>query len=263
MMTHKSLAAYDINTLFPLYLNHCAESTHPASNLKAVEPASRTHNLSPDLVASLTGRYGLQFLPDGHGDLTSTIGPEDVFHYVYAVLHSPTYRVRYAEFLKRDFPRIPFTSDRDLFRALCGLGADLVALHLLESDYAAASWTLSGEPSPLDTPITSYPEPGDDLVERGLPRYLPPGEAEPGTGQRTELGRVYVNERQYFDGVPPEVWEFHIGGYQVCEKWLKDRRGRNLSYEDKLHYQKVVIALEETIRLMAEIDDAIPSWPIT
>ena len=67
---------------------------------------------------------------------------------------------------------------------------------------------------------------------------------------------------QYFEGVPPEVWSFHIGSYLVCEKWLKDRRGRTLTYDDLEHYCKVVTALSETLRLMAAIDAAIPNWPI-
>jgi hypothetical protein len=101
-------------------------------------------------------------------------------------------------------------------------------------------------------------------------KYVAPGEPEPGTGKPLEQGRVYISKDnpaneangQYFEGVPPEVWNFHIGGYQVCEKWLKDRRGRTLTYDDQVHYCKVVTAIQETIRLMAKIDAAIPKWPI-
>ena len=192
----------------------------------------------------------MTYVPDGVGDLEATLGPEDVFHYIYAVFHSPTYRSRYAEFLKTDFPRVPFTSDPDLFRRLCALGAELVAMHLLESPALAS-------------PPLGYPVRGDDTVARGFPRYVPPGEPELATGAPVEQGRVYINQRQYFDPVEPDVWQFHVGGYQVCEKWLKDRRGRELSYDDQLHYKKVVFALRETIRLMSEIDAAIPGWPIT
>ena len=218
--------------------------------------------------------------------LPNTFGPEDVFNYMYAVFHSPTYRKRYAEFLKSDFPRVPLTSDATLFRALCEKGAELVALHLLESPA-------------LENPITGYPVKGSNVVEKGFPKYVAPGEPEPGTGKPLKEGRVYINTLtpgpspkgrgepvsdfqpspsgrgcppgrtgeggatgQYFEGVPPEVWEFHIGGYQVCEKWLKDRRGRTLSFDDLTHYQKIITALKETIRLMAEIDAAIPKWPI-
>jgi hypothetical protein len=230
-------------------------------------------NLSADFVADLEQRLGLSFVPDGVGDLAETFGPEDVFHYIYAVFHSPAYRERYAEFLKIDFPRVPLVGDLHLFRVLCGLGADLVALHLLEDDYPHAYWTKAEEPAPLADLITSYPMGGDNTVEKGHPKYVPPGETRPGEDEPAEQGRVYISKTrprkgeqgQYFEGVPPEVWAFHIGGYQVCEKWLKDRRGRQLSYEDLTHYQRVVVALAETIRLMAEVDAVIEAhggWPI-
>jgi len=168
----------------------------------------------------------------GHG----TFGPEDVFHYLYAVLHSPTYRSRYAEFLKIDFPRIPLTSDLDLFRRLCDLGGELVALHLLKSPLLASS-------------PARYPETGDDTVE--AVRYDEAHE------------RVYLNKTQYFSGIGPALYEFQVGGYQVLNKWLKDRKGRKLSHEDISHYLQVAAALTHTMRLMQEIDAAIPEWPLT
>jgi predicted helicase len=177
-------------------------------------------------------------VPDGQGDLQTTFGPEDVFHYIYAVFHAPTYRSRYAEFLKIDFPRVPLTRDPALFRTLCGLGARLVALHLLEQAAPA---------------LTRYPVKGSDRVESV--RYTEPGA---GAGE----GRVWINKDQYFAGVPPEVWAFHIGGYQVAEKWLKDRKGRKLEYADLQHYARIIAALAATIALMAEIDAAIPAWPL-
>jgi len=248
----------EINYSLPLYLY-----PDPESNGEVFDNGLARHpNLNPKFLNEVSARLRLKFVPDGVGDLKKTFGPEDVFHYIYAVFHSPAYRERYADFLKRDFPRVPLTSDRNLFRKLCALGADLVALHLLEEDYAQASWTRAGKTSPLKRLLTRYPVRGDDRVEKGHPRYVAPGQPEPGTGKPLEQGRVYVNAEQYFDGVPPEVWEFHVGGYQVCEKWLKDRRGRALSFEDLAHYQKIVVALNETLRLMAEIDQAIPSWPI-
>lgn len=168
---------------------------------------------------------------------------------------------------------MPLTPDVELFRSLCGLGGELVALHLLESPK-------------LERPIARFPVKGSNLVEKGFPKYAAPGEPEPGTDKPLKEGRVYISRGaltrpdnsghplppgegwgegagQYFEGVPPEVWNFHIGGYQVCEKWLKDRRGRALTYDDLEHYRKVVTALSETIRLMAEIDAAIPKWPIS
>ncbi len=170
-------------------------------------------------------------------DLPEGLTPEDIFQYAYAVFHSPGYRTRYAEFLKIDFPRLPLTSSLDLFRALARLGGELVALHLMESPK-------------LDKPITKIVGKGDAEVAKGHPKY--DGE------------KVHINPARWFSGVPEAVYHFHIGGYQVCEKWLKDRRGRMLTDEDVAHYQKVVVALNETIRLMAEIDGVIEAhggWP--
>jgi hypothetical protein len=255
----------DGSSIFPLYLYPPPEKERHGQTQLGVElsqwPAGkdeRTPNLCPAFTADLEKRLGLSFLSDGKADLKKTFGPEDLFNYIYAVFHSPTYRTRYSEFLKSDFPRVPLTSDVNLFRSLCALGGELVALHLLESPK-------------LEKPIARYPVKGPDLVEKGFPKYLTPGEPEPGTGKPLVAGRVYISadhpqggaKGQYFEDIPPEVWNFHIGGYQVCEKWLKDRRGRTLTYEDLEHYAKVVTALKETIRLMAEIDAAIPKWPIT
>ena len=272
---HKIVAAYDGSSVFPLFLY--PDTGHKKKEQSELDvqispwPAGkkgRRPNLNPAFVADLEKRLGLSFVPDSKRDLRKTFGPEDVLNYIYAVFHSPTYRTRYAEFLKSDFPRVPLTSDRELFRALCGFGAELVALHLLESPK-------------LEKPIARYPVKGADLVDKGFPKYVAPGEPEPflvaqgsppslAALPRLKEGRVYINKGdpqggsngQYFEGVTPEVWNFHIGGYQVCEKWLKDRRGRTLSYDDLEHYRKIVTALNETIRLMAEIDAAIPKWPI-
>jgi len=242
---HKSCAAYDINSLFPLYLY-----PDPATNGELFPNGKGRHvNLKAEFIAEVEKKTGLGFIDDGTGDLKKTFGPEDVFHYIYAVFHSPTYRERYAEFLKIDFPRVPLTSDRRLFRKLCGLGAELTALHLLESPSLAKK-------------ITNFPEAGSLRVEKGFPKYYPPGEIAPGFSDPIDKGRVYINKEQYFNGVPSEVWELHVGGYQVCDKWLKDRRGRQLSFDDVEHYCKVVVALNDTIRLMGEIDDAITDWPI-
>lgn len=180
---------------------------------------NRTPNLSPVFLAALTDQLG------------STPTPEDCFHYAYAVFHSPTYRSRYAGFLKIDFPRLPLTSDVTLFRSLCGLGQQLVGLHLMDTTAPA---------------ICRYPVAGDNKVE--TVRYAD--------------DRVYINAAQYFEGVPDAVWCFHIGGYQVAHKWLKDRKGRQLSYDDLTHYQQVMAALAETLRLQVAIDQAITKWPI-
>ncbi len=115
--------------------------------------------------------------------------------------------------------------------------------------------------------VASFPVSGSNLVERvdyKVAQASPPALPNVGRGRAGSpyLNRVYINKEQYFEGVPPEVWEFHIGGYQVCQKWLKDRKGRRLLYDEVTHYQKIVVALKETIRLMGEIDSLIPSWPL-
>ena len=161
-------------------------------------------------------------------------------HYIYAVLHSPEYRRRYAAFLKSDFARVPLTGDRSLFAALVDLGKRLTSLHLMESEGGT-------EPS--------FPLTGDNRVDKE--RYRPPVNDSP--------GRVYINRDQYFDGVTPETWEFTIGGYRPAEKWLKDRRRRTLSYEDITHYRRICAVLVETPRVMARVDDAIDAhggWPL-
>lgn len=252
--------------LFPLYLYPAVEGARRMPLHFDTWPSGqddRVPNLDPGFVADLEKRLGWQFVPDGAGDLEATLGPEDVFHYAYAVFHSPTYRTRYAEFLKIDFPRLPLTSDLDLFRSLCTLGADLVALHLLEDDYPAASWNRNGEDSPLQHPITAFVEGVNGTTMGAFSK-----------GTCYEDGKVYLDTSQwarssYFEGVPEDVWNFYIGGYQVCRKWLYDRRGkrgepgRTLTPDDIVHYQRIVVAIKETMRLMEEIDTVIPSWPLT
>jgi predicted helicase len=217
--------------IFPIYLYTTPEET--AGTLFAQTETTRKANLSLAFISAFSEKLGLTFIQDGSGDLKKTFGPEDVFYYAYAVFHSPTYRTRYAEFLKIDFPRLQLTSDKKLFAKLVGKGKELVELHLLKS-------------SKVDDFITTWLEAGDNKVEKVA--YA--------------SGKVHINARQYFGKLPEEVWEFKVGGYQVCEKWLKDRKGRVLSSEDITHYQRVVVALKETIRLMKEIDKLILKWPM-
>jgi hypothetical protein len=243
---HKSMAAYDINTLFPLYL-------YPDGRLPETlfdHGDGRRPNLARAFIEEMAGRLRMKFLADGAGDLKRTFGPDDVFDYAYAVFHAPAYRERYAEFLKTDFPRLPLTSDARLFRGLARLGRQLVALHLLESPR-------------LSDYITRYPVTGDHRVEIGCPKYKTPREVAAMTTGQCPAGRVYINKNQYFEGVAPDVWAFNAGGYQVCEKWLADRRGRHLDADDVNQYQKIVVAAVETMRLMAEIDAAVPAWPVS
>ena len=172
-----------------------------------------------------------------------------MFHYAYAVFHSPGYRARYAEFLRMDFPRLPLTGNVALFRKLTAHGAELCALHLLRKD----------GPEP-----PNYPVAGKNEVD--APHYIAPGEELPVKAEgKAKRGRVYVNAHQYFDGVPPEAWAFPIGGYLPAQKWLKDRKGRALSYEEQSHYPRLIAALAETGRLMAAIDsdiEAAGGWPL-
>jgi hypothetical protein len=225
----------DGSNLFPLYLY----PNEKKAGLFAVDeptdaPGGRRPNLAPEFVTDFAARLKMSFVADGKGDRVKTFGPEDVFSYMYAVFHAPAYRSRYSEFLKIDFPRLPLTSRPELFRRLCAHGSRLVALHLLE------------ENAPQ---VATFPVAGSNTVEQV--RYTAPGEGD------SEEGRVFVNGEQYFAGVAPEVWNFHVGGYQVCQKWLKDRKGRTLSFDDLEHYRRVVAALAETISLMSEIDATI------
>ena len=229
IVEHVAVSLKTIDSVFPLYL-------YPTEGEMQFEGGHRRPNLDPQFIKAVSEKLGLTFIEDGTGDLMQSFGPEDIFHYAYALFHSPTYRTRYAEFLKIDFPRLPLTSDRELFKALAAKGAELVSLHLMESPT-------------LNNLITTYPIGNSNTVEK--------------VGYDENTHRVFINKTQYFDGIPSNVWNFHIGGYQVAQKWLKDRKGRALSYDDLIHYQKVIVALKETIRIMGEIDEMIPGWPIT
>jgi predicted helicase len=202
---------------------------------------SRRLNLSEKFLQR-TGTV-LGVLPEATTGQLTGLAAEDIFHYVYAVLHSPGYRNRYAEFLKIDFPRLPLTGNLEFFRALTQFGGELVALHLMESPGLAGLITsFSGPKSPVVGRIGW----SDDTV------WLDAAKTDARQGQRAiKPGTIG------FKGVPEEVWDLHIGGYQVCHKWLKDRKGRALSDEDIEHYQKIIVALNETIRIMHEIDEVI------
>jgi hypothetical protein len=216
--------------IFPLYILPVAKDGNSLNFRTAAEANFTRQFLSyicTTLDISKTDRRGI---PVG-------LTPEDIFHYAYSVLHSPSYRSRYAEFLKIDFPRLPLTSSLKLFRSLAKLGSELVSLHLMESPK-------------LNLPIAEY------IGGRG-------SEVEKVSWSKNT---VWIDKAQTtgFKGVREDVWHFHIGGYQVCEKWLKDRKGRTLTADDRTHYQKIIVALSETIRLMQEIDAVIEShggWP--
>lgn len=213
------ISSLDTCTLFPLY-------TYPEkSSQSSFGNNERIPNLKHAILQQIAQKANLKFTPEKEPDPTA-FAPIDILDYIYAVLHSPTYRETYKEFLKIDFPRVPYPKDAVTFWQLVALGGELRQLHLLESPK-------------VEQYITQYPEDGDNVV--GKVRY--------------ENGRVYINETQYFAGVPPVAWEFYIGGYQPAQKWLKDRKGRELGFEDILHYQKMVVALVETDRVMKKIDE--------
>ncbi len=186
--------------------------------------ADRRTNISRELI---------ECLANAHRNEPS---PEDVFHYVYAVLHAPSYREKYAEFLRRDFPRVPFPVERDLFVKIASLGVRLAELHLLTS-------------RELDQPSCQFPVQGEMKVTK---------KKADGFRYDSDMHRMYINKTQYFSPIPPEVYEYRIGGYQVCDKWLKDRKERCLKTEEVRTYCRMVTAIGHTIRIQAELDTLYP-----
>ena len=156
--------------------------------------------------------------------LGETIDPQELFDYIYAVLHSPNYRAKYKEFLKIDFPRIPYPENKEEYHRLADLGSQLRRLHLMQD-----------VPTPQHA---KFDNPGSNIVDK--PEY--------------KDGCVWINKEQCFADVPEKAWNFYIGGYQPAQKWLKDRRGRTLTFDDITHYRNIVAVLLETDRLMKEID---------
>ena len=223
-----SLQTREYNYLFPLYLH----SEHGLQGSLAFDTPGKI-NVGSGFLKRLAARMNSPLRVNG---LPKSLAPEDIFYYAYAVLHSPGYRQRYAEFLKIDFPRLPLTSSLDLFRELARVGGELVALHLVEAPELAKH-------------ITKFVGTGLELEKVSYSNNT-----------------VWIDKGQScgFKGVPENVWDFHIGGYRVCEKWLKDRKGRTLTKGNIEHYHRIVVALSETIRLVKEIDEVIGAhggWP--
>jgi hypothetical protein len=214
---HVAVSLKTVDYCFPLYL-------YPDGNRERLfaqhEPHERQPNLNPAVVAALRAAHG------------RAPRPEALFHYVYAVLHAPAYREKYAEFLRMDFPRVPLAADAKAFRKLAALGARLTALHLLDSPE-------------LDPPACRFEGPGDGRVGKGR---------KDGLRFEAEDRRVYVNAGQFFAPVPEPVWSYRVGGYQVCEKWLKDRRERRLGLDEIRTYCRIVTALGLTIAIQGQID---------
>ena len=213
------ISTLDNSNTFPLYL-------YPDNNgQRTIEKTEeRVPNLNVEITKKIADKLGLTFTNEKE-DNENTFAPIDILDYNYAVLHSPTYREKYKEFLKIDFPRVPYPKDKDTFWQLVKFGGELRQIHLLESPT-------------VEQYITEYPIDGNNVV--GKTKY--------------QDSRVYINDSQYFDKVPQVAWEFYIGGYQPAQKWLKDRKDRKLEFDDILHYQKIIVALSETDRLMKEID---------
>lgn len=223
LIQHHTVSIKEVNYIFPLCLYPADQSTDLLDS-PTREPRP---NLSAPFLAALSER------------VSHSPPPEDTLAWIYAVLFSPGYRARYADFLKRDFPRVPLPSDQSMFDSLVGFGRELIGLHTMDTTLPR---------------ITSFDVTGTNEVEKI--RWAKGKEG---------LGRVYINAEQYFGKVPETVWEMHIGGYRVADKWLKDRRGRKLSYDDLEHYQSVIAALARTSEIQTEIDAAIEQaggWPL-
>lgn len=171
-------------------------------------------------------------IADGLGMSHEELKPEDLLCYIYAVLHSPQYREKYKEFLKIDFPRVPYPKDKTRFNELVALGRQLIDLHLMRN---ADSWDVA----------TGFPESGTNTVER----Y----EFEPDGGDGKH-GKVWINDAQHFSDVSSTAWNAYIGGYQPAQKWLKDRRGRHLTYDDIIHYERIIYVLDATNDIMQTLD---------
>ena len=217
--THKIVTVYDRSFVFPLFIYPQKENL-----IIDDEFQNRHQNFNPSILSRIEQSINLSFSIT-NSNSNSAFASIDLLDYIYAVLHSPTYREKYKEFLKIDFPRVPYPKDKDTFWQLVKLGGELRQIHLLESPV-------------VEKYITTYPHDGSNIV--GKVKY--------------QDRKVYINDQQYFDHVPEVAWTFYIGGYQPAQKWLKDRKDRTLGFEDILHYQKIIVALTETSRLMGEID---------
>jgi hypothetical protein len=205
--------------VYPIYLY--PETNGQQTIGKSIE---RTPNVNLRIINQIADIIGLTFTNEKETS-EDTFAPIDILDYIYAVLHSPTYREKYKEFLKIDFPKVPYPKDKTTFWQLVEFGGQIRQIHLLESPV-------------IENYITRYPIGGSNIVDK--PIYID--------------GNVYINSEQYFANVPEIAWSFFIGGYQPAQKWLKDRKDRTLSMEDVFHYQKIIVALIETDRLMKEID---------
>ena len=224
-----------IPTEFPLYL-------YPENDGQQTieKELKRKPNLNQEIVNEIATKLDSTFTNEKE-QTKGTFAPIDILDYIYAVLHSPTYREKYKEFLKIDFPRVPYPKDVKTFWDLVKLGKEVREIHLLES-------------SKVEDYITSYEMAEDAENDHNIITTKIGKKDWEIIDTEKQLGRIWINESKYFDNVPIIAWEFYIGGYQPAQKWLKDRKERELKFEDILHYQKIIVALTETDRIMKEID---------
>mgnify|MGYP000285718149 CR=1 FL=1 len=234
-MCSVSLQTKETGYYFPLY--EYSEN----NGQQTIETSSvRKPNLKREIVDEISKIIGLSFTNEKE-DKNNTFAPIDLLDYIYAVLHSPTYREKYKEFLKIDFPRAPYPKDKETFWKLVKLGKEVREIHLLESnkveDYITSYEMAENAENDHNIITTKIGKKDWEIIDT-----------------EKQLGRIWINESKYFDNIPVITWEFYIGGYQPAQKWLKDRKERELNYEDILHYQKIIVALTETDRIMKEID---------
>jgi predicted helicase len=239
LVTTRILAGIDFNHVF--VAQHIGDNTFISSKTKERNyffPLYLYNNTFKRKMDSKNSvRQGRQlnfteeFLKTMEKNFQSDLSGEEIFCYIYAILHSHTYRKSYKEFLKIDFPRIPFTTEYNLFRKIGELGKKLVDLHLLKS-------------KSLNKPIAKFQGKGDKIVKKT--QYI------------EEKGRIYINKTQYFEGIEQGVWEYQIGGYQVLHKWLKDRKSNELTLKEIKHYCRVATTIKETIEIQEEIDKLYP-----
>lgn len=224
-ITDKSISSsLDNSYVFPLY-------TKQPSTLNSLynEPVENLCNIKPEFISKFKQLIS-------YNEITNNHLPLSIIDYIYSFLYNHSYREKFKEFLKIDFPYIPYPKDKETFFALAQLGEELRKIHLLESDT-------------IEHYVTTYPHDGDNTITRKI--VSKDWELY---DKKNQLGRIWINDQQCFDQIPLRAWEFYIGGYQPAQKWLKDRTGRKLSFDEILHYQKIVVALMETDRIMQEID---------
>lgn len=237
-----ALSGMSSSVICPLYLYPVDNSNEGQQSISNHHHSGsgRVANLNEALVQRIAHAIGWQYVHEASSSPHS-FAPIDVFDYVYAVLHSPAYRAKYAELLKSDFPRVPLPPNVEVFAGLVDLGSRLRQLHLLSSPLVQQF-------------ITHYPIAGSNTIDNPYYQATAP---HPITG--AAQGRVYLNDAQYFDQVPLVAWSFYIGGYQPAQKWLKDRKHQTLNFDDIEHYQQMIVSLTQSYYIMQQIDEQMPT----